>query len=125
MAARIVALADVYDALTSQRPYKEAYSSEMARDMIVNQSGLQFDPDIVAAFLRRFDDFVAVHGRFPVKQAADISLAESLLAEYCDAEEHWGRESAVMDDFATLLKAASALPDSSPAASGSGDGARR
>jgi response regulator RpfG family c-di-GMP phosphodiesterase len=83
LAARIVALADVYDALTSERPYKKAYSPEMTRDMIVAQSGLQFDPDIVAAFLRRFDDFVAVRDRYPAQHGADTNLAESLLAEYC------------------------------------------
>jgi len=49
---RIVALADVFDALTSKRPYKKAYGFETAVEMIKKQSGKQFDPKIVAAFLK-------------------------------------------------------------------------
>jgi response regulator RpfG family c-di-GMP phosphodiesterase len=113
LAARIVALADVYDALTSTRPYKEAYSPESARDTIVAQSGLQFDPDVVAAFLRRFDNFVAVRERYLAERSPDTVLAESLLAEYCTAEADWGRKSAFVNDFATLIKAASASPGDS------------
>jgi putative two-component system response regulator len=81
--ARIVALADVYDALTAERPYKEAYAPEMARNMIVAESGGAFDPDVVEAFLRRFDDFVEVQHRYPDKHVQIFGLAESLLAEYC------------------------------------------
>ena len=49
--ARLVALADVYDALTSKRVYKEAMSYEEARDIITKGSGSHFDPAIVEAFL--------------------------------------------------------------------------
>ena len=111
LAARIVALADVYDALTSERPYKQAYSPDMARETIANQSGLQFDPDVVAAFLRRFDDFVAVGDRYPAERATDTSLVESLLAEFCDAEEQWSRESEFLSDFVTLVKMPSVLSE--------------
>ena len=86
LAARIVALADVYDALISERPYKKAYSPETTREMIVAQSGMQFDPYVVQAFLRRFEGFVAVRDRYPAQQTADTDLAESLLAEYCEAD---------------------------------------
>lgn len=113
LAARIVALADVYDALTSERPYKEAYSPETTRNMIVNQSGMHFDPDVVEAFLRRFDDFVAIQDRYPAEHAADTSWVESLLAEFCDVEERQDRESAFLTDFATLLKTVSQSPDPS------------
>lgn len=51
-AGRIVALADVYDALTSPRPYKDAWTHEQARDEIVRFRGTHFDPDVVDAFLR-------------------------------------------------------------------------
>jgi putative two-component system response regulator len=57
LAARIVALADVYDALTSRRVYKPPFSPEDAREIIVRDSGAQFDPNIVDAFLARFEDF--------------------------------------------------------------------
>ena len=49
--ARLVALADVYDALTSKRVYKNAMSHEEARDVITEGSGSHFDPAVVEAFL--------------------------------------------------------------------------
>ena len=51
-AGRIVALADVYDALTSPRPYKEAWPHQRAREELTRLRGRQFDPDVVDAFLR-------------------------------------------------------------------------
>ena len=48
--ARICAVADVFDALTSKRPYKEPWTVEAARDWIVSESGKYFDPDVVRAF---------------------------------------------------------------------------
>lgn len=50
LSARIVALADVFDALTSRRPYKEAWSVEKALGLIDDESGKHFDPDVVKAF---------------------------------------------------------------------------
>lgn len=52
LSARIVAIADVYDALMSKRPYKEAFSHEEAVAIIADERGKQFDPDIVDAFLK-------------------------------------------------------------------------
>jgi putative two-component system response regulator len=49
--ARIVSVADVYDALTHERPYKKAWSKQEAIDEIVSQSGRQFDPQVVRAFV--------------------------------------------------------------------------
>ncbi len=51
IAARIVAVADVFDALTSERPYKAAWSDDRATDYLVTNSGTQFDPVCVTAFL--------------------------------------------------------------------------
>jgi HD-GYP domain-containing protein (c-di-GMP phosphodiesterase class II) len=51
LAARIVAVADVYDALTSKRPYKVAWTSERGVAFIEEGSGKQFDPSVVAAFV--------------------------------------------------------------------------
>ena len=48
--ARIIAVADVYDALTSDRPYRKAMSPFEARDVIANGENTQFDPKVVAAF---------------------------------------------------------------------------
>ncbi|MFZ5570682.1 MAG: HD domain-containing phosphohydrolase [Thermodesulfobacteriota bacterium] len=63
LSARIVALADVYDALVSRRSYKEAMRHEDVQEQIVMGRGTQFDPDVVDAFLARIEDFRAVHNR--------------------------------------------------------------
>ncbi|MCH7995535.1 MAG: response regulator [Planctomycetes bacterium] len=60
LAARIVALADVYDALTSVRVYKSAFGTDVAKSMIENEEGKHFDPPIVQAFHSRYEDFVQV-----------------------------------------------------------------
>lgn len=52
LCARIMAVADVYDALVTKRPYKKVYTSQTAYEMIHAQSGIQFDPRIVEAFER-------------------------------------------------------------------------
>ena len=51
LAARIVAIADVFDALTSVRPYKEAWSIDKALDYVRDESGKHFDPELVTAML--------------------------------------------------------------------------
>jgi len=56
LSARIVAVADVYDALTTERSYKSAWSTEAAYKEIVRQSGLQFDPVVVRAFKQCFGE---------------------------------------------------------------------
>ena len=60
LAARIVAVADVYDALTSKRPYKAAWLSEEARKYLESQSGVHFDPMLVDAFIRVRDEALAI-----------------------------------------------------------------
>ncbi len=57
VSARILALGDVYDALTSKRCYKDAFSHEKSRDIILEGIGNHFDPDVVAAFLRTEHEF--------------------------------------------------------------------
>ena len=49
--ARIVAIADVYDAMTSERPYRKAISNEEVDRIIKENAGSQFDPRVVNAFL--------------------------------------------------------------------------
>lgn len=60
IAGRIMALADVYDALISQRVYKEAFSHEDAREIILNGKGIHFDPQIVDAFIELEDAFYKI-----------------------------------------------------------------
>lgn len=61
---RIVAVADVYDALTSRRSYKDAWDDREAYDEIVRCSGTQFDPAVVKAFQRRYEDINAIRQKF-------------------------------------------------------------
>lgn len=61
---RIVALADVYDALTSKRVYKDAMTHEIAKSMIVSESGKHFDPAVVDAFLACEKEFMTIHARY-------------------------------------------------------------
>ena len=55
---RVMAIADVYDALVSERPYKKAFSHEQAVEIIKNDSGAHFDPKIVEVFINVADDFL-------------------------------------------------------------------
>ena len=64
LSARIVALADVYDALTSKRVYKNAFTHEIAKSIIEKDCGTHFDPDVVSAFLAAEDQFVKVRTTF-------------------------------------------------------------
>ena len=57
LSARIIALADVYDALTTKRFYKEAYSHQESRQMIIDLNGTHFDPEVVDIFLTLEDEF--------------------------------------------------------------------
>ena len=57
LSARIMAVADVYDALTSKRTYKDSFDHASARDIIVEGRGTHFDPDVVDAFLAEQERF--------------------------------------------------------------------
>ena len=63
LAARIVALADVYDALGSARPYKVAFTPEKVIEMIYEQSGKHFDPQVVEAFSDSLPEFNKIQKR--------------------------------------------------------------
>ena len=60
---RIMAIVDVYDALVSERPYKKAFSADEAFDIIIENSGKQFDPLIIDVFAGLKDQFKAVNTR--------------------------------------------------------------
>lgn len=64
ISARLMAVADVYDALISRRVYKDAMPHEQAVAIIVEGKGSHFDPDIVDAFLAIQDDFLAIALRY-------------------------------------------------------------
>ena len=64
VSARLMTLADVFDALISRRVYKPAMPFEQARDLISAGRNSQFDPDITDAFMSEFDEFVAIARRY-------------------------------------------------------------
>ena len=64
VAARLMAVADVFDALISRRVYKSAMSYADTRAIVVAGSGVHFDPDVAGAFLEGFADFVAIAERY-------------------------------------------------------------
>lgn len=68
LAARIVRLVDVFDALTSARPYKQVWSNDEAARFIISGSGTSFDPRMVAAFQAE-----AAAGEFCSKKAQDFA----------------------------------------------------
>jgi putative two-component system response regulator len=61
---RLMALADVYDALISRRVYKDGMGHDKARAILVEGRGKHFDPDVVDAFLALEDEFQAIAERF-------------------------------------------------------------
>ncbi|WED28019.1 HD domain-containing protein [Vibrio sp. DW001] len=67
ISGRLMALADVYDALISKRVYKPAFSHEKAKSIILEGSGSHFDPLVVEAFLSVESEFVEIAARFKDK----------------------------------------------------------
>ena len=75
LAGRIVALADVYDALTSRRIYRDAMSHAQARAMILRERGAHFDPDVVDAFVRTEPQFIAIKEQYRDDEQPDRPAA--------------------------------------------------
>lgn len=67
--SRIVALADVFDALVSRRPYKTPFTAERAYEIITQDSGTHFDPQVVDAFHSHFDRFLQVLSSYQDNEA--------------------------------------------------------
>ena len=72
IAARIVAVADVYDALVSERPYKHAWPIHTALEYMEGQRGLHFDPNCLDAFKAQFDNILKIQNMLP-----DIFVAQN------------------------------------------------
>lgn len=70
LSARIVAIADVYDALTNIRPYKEAFPHQLAVSIIRSEAGQQFDPRLVEVFLQIESQFAEIAGRYHADELA-------------------------------------------------------
>jgi len=69
LSGRIVALADVFDALTTVRPYKPAWLAEQAVEQIVADSGSHFDPDVVSAFTASMDRLLVIKAHYDGDEA--------------------------------------------------------
>ena len=75
ISARIAALADVFDALTSARPYKRAWPFEEALAFVEANAGAHFDPACIAAFLTRLDDIAAIVEATAGEEPASVHAA--------------------------------------------------
>jgi putative two-component system response regulator len=62
--ARITIVADIFDALTSERPYKEAWTVEHAVKFIKNKSGMNFDPEVVEALIKVIPEIVIIKEKY-------------------------------------------------------------
>jgi len=79
LVGRIVGLADVFDALTSKRPYKSPYPVEVACDIIKKERGQHFDPDMVDIFLENIDEVLKIKAE--VDEAIDVNLSNFTYSE--------------------------------------------
>lgn len=76
---RIVAVADVFDALTSERPYKKAWDMDKAAEFVRDQAGLHFDPTCVDAFFLAWDQVREIHDHYQdVPMAAEDASVPQL-----------------------------------------------
>ena len=69
---RIVAVADVFDALTSERPYKKAWSTERAMDYLRDGAGGHFDPVCVDVFIACWDEVLGIHTQYQDAEVPNI-----------------------------------------------------
>jgi len=61
---RITAISDVFDALTTVRPYKDAWPIEKAVELIKSEAGKQFDPNLVELFIENIDDIIKIRKQY-------------------------------------------------------------
>ncbi|MBF0265122.1 MAG: response regulator [Gammaproteobacteria bacterium] len=65
LASRITSIADVFDALTSKRPYKKAWTVDAAIELVKKESGSQFDPNLVDIFVENLSKMISIRNEFP------------------------------------------------------------
>jgi putative nucleotidyltransferase with HDIG domain len=70
--ARVAAIADAFDAMTSTRSYRKALSVEEAYNRILDGSGTQFDPDLVSKFIKVFPSWKTIHDEWSTKRESNI-----------------------------------------------------
>jgi putative two-component system response regulator len=93
--ARVTAVCDVFDAVLSDRPYKEPWSENRAVDLIKEEKGEQFDPDIAECFLENADEMIAIRNEYdheeddfkkPENPGDDRIFAEAAVANGAQVE---------------------------------------
>jgi putative two-component system response regulator len=73
MSARIVAIADVFDALTTARPYKRAWTVEAAVDQLRQDAGRHFDPQLIELFMGILPQILAIRDRWKERDEEPVS----------------------------------------------------
>lgn len=95
--ARVTAVCDVFDAVLSDRPYKDPWSEDRAVDLIKEEKGEQFDPDIAECFLENADEMISIRNEYDHEEDdfkkpenpgddriyTDVSLANGAQVETC------------------------------------------
>jgi len=84
MEGRLVALSDVYDALTSERPYKSAWLPDDAFDFIRDQTGIHFDPKLASLFLKIRHEIIGISEKYRDLAASQTKPPGSLFARDLD-----------------------------------------
>jgi putative two-component system response regulator len=84
LAGRIVALADVFDALTSKRPYKDEFSIEKANQIILEDRGKHFDPDVVDAFFSIQDAILRIKETYQDDRNSPLLCLDQMLNDGAD-----------------------------------------
>jgi putative two-component system response regulator len=104
LAARIVALADVYDALTSRRVYRDAMTHMQAKTLIIRERDAHFDPDVVDAFLAVERQFISVHERFCDDEQEERSREAAGAAKQQDAQRKPAQDGALIVDDDPIVR---------------------
>lgn len=104
LAARIVAVADIYDALSSKRPYKEAFSHERCVEIIREEAGKKLDPDLVDVWLSMESDFRNIARRFSRPVPSDRGADEDTAAEPARATNAEGAEELLLLTSGTVAE---------------------
>jgi len=84
MEGRLVAVSDVYDALSSERPYKPAWSPEDAFNFIRDQAGAHFDPKLASLFLKIRPEIIEITEKYRDTATSQRKTPSSLLARHLD-----------------------------------------
>ena len=106
LTARILSIADAYDALSNARPYRRAISREEARRLLLNGAGTQFDPQLVEVFLRnlrRFEEEIRARGLDGNFVEEDIDISEDGNRNYVEQIKRANREVFTLYELAKVF----------------------